>query len=436
MAKVKNIFDLVKEDIPIDTGNAEQQTILYTDQNPDGLVPEDFELPQSNELNTASEIEEVSNTATAINAIANNMSDCSDIPPTQYNALANVAEHLMTKLNKQKSLLPKMESFDGRMRRKNTITTSLETIKDAVMAAVKKIGEWIRGLGKWLFSLFQKSRTSYKGISNRAKRLIDESKLAATKTIKDGASDISDEAIASYFSKNGKQYESNQIISEYNEYTKTFGGKFSEDMFKESGDAILPLIPELSKSPDKSAIIDKIDGVITNIRSHILQHFTEGFGEHKSDDKRHIVSYALPFGNKAVICNIEIEEGKQKSIKIMSQDIKGGTTLSKIKILDPSDCLMMATSADEHATYGLNNGHKKIESEVQKLSAAINKACSAVEKDIRNNPDDSKKDMFSLEFLRGSFASLMNYVNIYFSYDNTCNRRMLDYVEASLKYYV
>lgn len=438
MAKFKTVFDYANEEIPVGqvlSDGAESNQYLYDDPNPDGLIPDDFELPPTNVLAPEDEIADVSRAAIAVSDIADNLEGSNDMPADQYNVLAKATESLIKRINKDNYLMPRMESYHGRADRKNALKIMVEDLKDHVMAAIRKIVGWVKSLGKWVYSLFQKSRTSYKGISDRAKRLIDESKEATTKTKKDGSLEIDSEILSSYFSKDGKAYTAPEIISEYKKYTNEIGGDFSENMFKESADALLPIIPEMANNPDKKEVLQKIDDVIRKIRDHILKNFSEGFEEHRSDEKNHILSYRLPFGSEAIVCAIEIEEGLQKSIKITGQNVKVANGLKKIKILEPSECLMLATNADEHASYGLNNRHKKIESEVFKIQTAIDKACGIAEKAARTQSDDVKTDMFSLEFLRGTFASLMTYVRLYFSVDSKINQMLLNYVETSLKYY-
>jgi len=291
-------------------------------------------------------------------------------------------------------------------------------------------------VGIWVRNLFQKARTSSEGIATRAKRIQDDAKDAIIKKLpKDAA--VTSDTLLRYFSADGTAIKSDHIAVEYKRYTSEIGGTFGVDLVKRAGDQVLAVIPEVTKDTDKAAVLGKIDPIITDLRNQLLKHFKEGFGDQKSDANNHIISYKLPFNNESLVCTIQIEDGKQTSMKMLGQDVKtkGQVKDKSLDVLSANEVGMLAKLVEEQATYGIYKQHDTIVGEVNKIENAINKATNDLVKMIEAKPQEAKKDMYSLEFLRSIFTAMAKYVDLFYNYDVRAAGRILDYCEASLLKY-
>lgn len=327
-----------------------------------------------------------------------------------------------------------LEQYSGTASRKQALRASMEGISDAIKSMIKKIIDWIKRIFTSTKDSVVAMATGADKLVKTARRVADNAKAIADKTIPPNNKVMKDYKLAAFFSKSSAVIPADQLLNLYADYCEFANQKFKNKFIKQLGANTYNASEAARKGVTEEVVAAKASEILTNLKKEALDEFVAN--SEASDENKEGLRYDLPFGQRHIsaVFNKDGERYTGFVVKVgedpkLPKDIaeKGVTTLTHKQIVD------LTKAVEKQLLFGIYKDYKISIDDLEKMQKAVNKACEDIS---RQQEKEEHSVTFSVNFLKDLMASAVAMTSAVYQYDISVSRALLEYCDKSIRQHV
>ena len=324
-----------------------------------------------------------------------------------------------------------LEHYSGLAGRKQALHATMEGITDAIKSMIRKILDWIKRIFTSTKDSVVSMATGADNLVKTARRVANDAKAVADKTIPPNNKVMKDYKLAAFFSKSSAVIPSDQLLNLYSDYCEFANQKFKNKFIKQLGAKTYNASEAARKGVSEEVVADKASEILTDLKKEALDEFVAN--SEASDEKKEGLRYDLPFGQRHISAVFNKDGDKYTGfiVKVgedpkLPKDIaeKGVTTLTHNQIVE------ITKAVEKQLLFGIYKDYKISIDDLEKMQKAVNKACEDIS---RQQEKEEHSVMFSVNFLKDLMASAVAMTSAIYKYDINVSRALLEYCEKSIR---
>lgn len=328
--------------------------------------------------------------------------------------------------------------FDNPQSRPWATSMVMEGMADIIENSVHRLLEYIRKILSYVYESLRSLSEGAQRLARQARTVQEQAKLIQNKTTPRPGMIIHDGTLIRFFNDGNQPLSPDEILPKYKKYLDTLSVGFSEHFLTQAAQQVGVAVQKAIDGKELSVVVSEVDRVLRYLKM-------QSFAALKKDDKLsqttlEIYSAELPFAGKELRLELGVNADTKQydSIRTVIVDGLSQAALpvnSTLKPLSHSHIVELARLVEDTMLFGIFKTHARTVDNLKRVEKAIERATEQITKMQLQSVSGEKGAMYSIHFLRDISSSLTEVVAGIHRYDVVCSKRLIDYMNASLKAY-